>query len=104
MRLDGFNPYSSLPDRSSRAVANTTGSSPAASVPGNEQAGVTATRLPPAQVVRTSSPAAEYIPARRESYEPIYGRSNQALASYQSTANMPVDSAADTIVGIDTYA
>lgn len=104
MRLDGFNPYSSLPDRSSRAIASTTGNSAAASVPGNEQAGVTQTRLPAGQMVAASAPSAEYIPARRESYEPVYGRANQALASYQSTANMPVDSAADAIVGIDTYA
>ncbi len=104
MRLDGFNPYTALPDRSSRAVANTTGNSAAASVPGNEQAGVAATRLPPTQVVATSTPSAEYIPARRESYEPVYGRANQALASYQNTANMPVDSAVDTLAGIDVYA
>lgn len=104
MRLDGFNPYSSLPERSSRAVANTSGNSAPASVPGSEQAGVAANRLPSAQVVPSSAATAEYIPARRESYEPVYGRANQALASYQNTANMAADSAADTLAGIDVYA
>lgn len=105
MRLDGFNPYSSLPERSSRAVANTNGSTAAVPVPGAEPgATAAANRLPATQVVSTSAPTAEYIPARRESYEPVYGRANQALASYQNTANMPVDSAADSLAGIDVYA
>ena len=64
-------------------------------------AAAAANRLPATQVVSTSAPTAEYIPARRESYEPVYGRANQALASYQNTANMPVDSAADSLAGID---
>lgn len=46
----------------------------------------------------------EYIPARRESAEPVHGRANQALASYQSTANLPVDHEAEGIFGIDLYA
>ena len=55
-------------------------------------------------MVPSSAPTAEYIPARRESYEPVYGRANQALASYQNTANMAADSAVDTLAGIDVYA
>lgn len=102
MRLDGFNSLSSVPDRGLRPVA------PANSEP--VRAGLSAPAAPVEPVaplapraVSALAPNAEYIPARREPQEPVYGRSNAALASYQSTASLP-DPDAEGIFGLDLYA
>jgi hypothetical protein len=54
--------------------------------------------------VNASTANAEYIPARRDTQEPVYGGTNRALASYQSTASLPVNDQADSIFGIDLFA
>ena len=56
------------------------------------------------RAVNATSANAEYIPARRESQEPVYGRTNQALSSYQFTANIPVNDESEGIFGIDLFA
>ncbi|HDZ56126.1 MAG TPA: hypothetical protein ENI17_03310 [Pseudomonas xinjiangensis] len=103
MRLDGFNPFNALPERGTRPVPP-----PASESARVDQAGaataVSIVRLPAARPVNAITPSAEYIPARREAQEPVYGRANQALASYQATANLPADYEADGIFGIDLYA
>lgn len=93
MRLDGYNPFNALPERGIRPAA------PPASSEQPRPSQAVATRQ-----VSFAAPNAEYIPARRESSEPVHGRANQALASYQSTANLPLDHEAEGIFGIDLYA
>lgn len=104
MRLDGYIPFTALPERSTRPVVPPANSEPA-------RAGQTATAAPvepgkalAPRAVNASTANAEYLPARRESQEPVYGRSNQALASYQSTASLPVNDEAEGIFGIDLFA
>jgi hypothetical protein len=94
-----------LPERGSRAVAGTSGNGNVTVVPASEKtAGASTARVPTSQAVKASTASAEYIPARRDQDQPVYGRANQALASYQATSSIPVDSDADTVVGIDLYA
>ncbi|TVP89950.1 MAG: hypothetical protein EA348_07125 [Pseudomonadaceae bacterium] len=107
MRVDGFNPYNTLPDRSNRPVA------PA--VPGDSvRAGqvATAVETQPSKAlasrsVTASTANAEYIPARRESSLPnqvFSGPGSQAMAAYQSTASLPAEDTPDGFYGIDLYA
>ena len=93
MRLDGFNPFNALPERGIRPAA------PPVSSEQPRPGLAVATRA-----VSAIATNVEYIPARRESAEPVHGRANQALASYQSTANLPVDHEAEGVFGIDLYA
>lgn len=98
MRLDGYNPTSALPVRSSRPAAPAADSVPSGAQP--------ATPTPP---VRTSAPAVqqpgaagEYIPARQGPTQPVHGHANQALASYQTMASLP-DAEADGFFGVDLF-
>lgn len=100
MRLDGGLPFNALPERS-RAVAPPANSEPAR--PDNA-APVERSRSITPRAVTALSANAEYIPARRESIQPAHGRVNQALASYEATANLPVDSEVEGIFGVDLYA
>jgi hypothetical protein len=100
MRLDGFNYLNTLPERGVRPA-------PANSEP--SRAGNTAPAAPVEPVVALAprsvaalSPNAEYIPARREPQEPVYGRAGIALASYQSTAELP-DPDAQGVFGLDLF-
>ncbi|QJD60567.1 hypothetical protein HG264_17630 [Pseudomonas sp. gcc21] len=104
MRLDGYNPFNTLPNRGIRPV------SPA---PGNEvvrvdqsasSARIDLTRTTDARHVSASTAVAEYIPARRDNAEPVHGRAGQALASYSAMANMPVHDEVEGVFGIDLYA
>ena len=100
MRLDGQLPFNPLIERS-RTVAPPANSEPARA---NHSAPVDPVRaLTPRSVVALSANA-EYIPARRESAQPVHGRSNQALAAYESTAAIPVDAEVEGIFGVDLYA
>ncbi|SDS79479.1 hypothetical protein SAMN05216421_2210 [Halopseudomonas xinjiangensis] len=100
MRLDGQLPFNSLVERS-RSVAPPASSESAR--PGHA-APVEPTRALTPRAVVALSANAEYIPARRESSQPVYGRVNQALASYESTANLPLESEVEGIFGVDLYA
>ncbi|WP_373185500.1 hypothetical protein [Halopseudomonas sp.] len=104
MRLDGYIPFTALPERSSRPVVPPANSEPARAGQTATAAPVEPTRALAPRAVNASTANAEYIPARRESLEPVYGRSNQALASYQTTASLPVNDEADGIFGIDLFA
>ena len=104
MRLDGYIPFTALPERSSRPVVPPANSEPARAGQTAQAAPVEPSRALAARPVNPSSANAEYIPARRESQEPVYGRSNQALASYQSTASLAVNDEAEGIFGIDLFA
>jgi len=104
MRLDGFSPWNGLADRSPRAVVAPPNSEPT-------RAGQTAPAAPAEpsrnlapRALSASASSAEYIPARRDSAPPVYGKGAQALASYQATAQLPLDEAADTVFGLDLYA
>ena len=104
MRVDGLNPYSSLPERSNRTV---TSAAPvdAPRAPTAEQANsVSASRSLTARSVNATSANAEYIPARRDIQQPVYGRTNQALASYEATSRLPVDGESNGLAGIDLFA
>lgn len=97
MRLDGFQP-TALPTRPARPAAvpvehATTHAAPPAASP---------VRAVAAQVVERAATAGEYIPARQGPTQPVYGHVNQALASYQSMANLP-DADADSVLGIDLF-
>ncbi|WP_339843007.1 hypothetical protein [uncultured Halopseudomonas sp.] len=104
MRLDGFIPFTALPERSSRPVVPPANSEPARAGQTAQAAPVEPSRALSTRAVNPSSANAEYIPARRESLEPVYGRTNQAMASYQSTASMPVSDESEGIFGIDLFA
>ena len=104
MRVDGLNPYNTLPERSN---CNVTSAAPvdAARAPAAEQANsVSASRSLTTRSVNATSANAEYIPARREIQQPVYGRANQALASYEATASIPVDGESNSVFGIDLFA
>ncbi len=104
MRLDGLNPYATLPERANR-IATPAAPVDAARASSAEQATtVSSSRSLTTRTVNATSANAEYIPARREIQQPVYGRTNQALASYEATANLPVDGDADSVVGIDLFA
>lgn len=104
MRLDGYIPFTALPERSSRPVVPPANSEPARAGQTAQAAPVEPSRSLAPRAVNPSSANAEYIPARRESLDPVYGRTNQALASYQSTASLPVNDEAEGIFGIDLFA
>ncbi|SDT93691.1 hypothetical protein [Halopseudomonas salegens] len=107
MRVDGFNPYNTLPDRGNRPVAPV---APGESVRAGQAA--TAVETSPSKAltprsVTASTANAEYIPARRDSSMPsqtFSGPGSQAMAAYQSTASMPVEETPEGIYGIDLYA
>lgn len=105
MRLDGLNPYNTLPERSNRTV-NSAAQVDAARATAVEQATtVSASRSLTTRTVNATSANAEYIPARREAQQPVYGYSNQALASYESTARMTFEGDSESSVfGIDLFA
>ncbi len=100
MRLDGQLPFNSLIERS-RSVAPPVHSEPAR--PGHAAPVEPVKTLAPRPVVALSANA-EYIPARREPPQPVHGRVNQALASYESTASLPLESEIEGIFGVDLYA
>ncbi len=104
MRLDGYIPFTALPERSARAVVPPANSEPARAGQTAAAAPVEPTKALAPRAVNASTANAEYIPARRESQEPVYGRANQALASYQSTATLPINDEAEGIFGIDLFA
>lgn len=104
MRLDGYLPFTALPERSTRPVVPAANSEPARAGQTAQAAPVEPVRSLAARSVNPAGANAEYIPARRESQEPVYGRSNQALSSYQFTASLPVNDEADGIFGIDLFA
>ncbi|PAU89668.1 hypothetical protein CK507_01980 [Pseudomonas sp. WN033] len=104
MRLDGFSPFNALPERVNRPVAPQANSESARAGQTAPAAPVEPVKALASRPVNASSANAEYIPARRDSAEPAFGKANQALASYQFTANLPVDAEESGIFGIDTYA
>ena len=97
MRLDGFHP-TALPPRPARS----------AQLPVEQAAPATpASSLQPvrgvaAQVVERPAASGEYIPARQGQTQPVYGHANQALASYQSMAQLS-DADTDGVFGIDLF-
>ena len=96
MRLDIYHP-TALPVRTPRpATAPVEPAPTAASAP--------APALPAASTQRVDGmgAAGEYIPARRETTQPVYGPVNQALSSYQSMAQM-TDVDTDGVFGIDLF-
>lgn len=98
MRLDGYNPGTALPLRSSRPAAPAAGTlAPGAQPTAPAQPAKTA-----ASAVQQPGAAGEYIPARQGATQPVYGHANQALASYQSMANLP-DADADGVFGVDLF-
>jgi hypothetical protein len=104
MRLDGYIPFTALPERSTRPVVPAANSEPARAGQTASAAPVEPVRSLVPRAVSATSANAEYIPARRESQEPVYGRSNQAMSSYQFTANIPVNDESEGIFGIDLFA
>ncbi|WP_415057705.1 hypothetical protein [Halopseudomonas sp.] len=104
MRLDGYIPFTALPERSARPVVPVANSEPARAGQTAPAAPVEPPRALTPRAVNASTANAEYIPARREAQEPVYGGTNRALASYQSTANLPVNDQADSIFGVDLFA
>lgn len=104
MRLDGPNPFNTLPSRGMRPVMPAPGSE----VPRVDQSGSSArieiSRSADARTLSASTAIAEYIPARRDSVEPVHTRAGQALASYNTTANMTNKDEVEGVFGIDLYA
>jgi hypothetical protein len=78
MRLDGYIPFTALPERSTRPVVPAANSEPVRAGQTASAAPVEPVRSLVPRAVSAASANAEYIPARRESQEPVYGRSNQA--------------------------
>jgi hypothetical protein len=57
--------------------------------------------------VQAAEAGSEYLPARAQDLypsRPVSSRAAQALASYGSTASLPVDPDAAQILGLDLYA
>lgn len=104
MRLDGYIPFNALPERSTRPVVPPANSEPARAGQTTPAAPVEPNRALAPRAVNATAANAEYIPARREAQEPVYGKANQALSSYQFTANLPVSEEAEGIFGIDLFA
>jgi|TARA_R110000796_G_scaffold248117_1_gene374405 hypothetical protein len=104
MRLDGYIPFTALPERSTRPIVPAANSEPVRAGQTASAAPVEPVRSLVPRAVSATSANAEYIPARRESQEPVYGRSNQAMSSYQFTANIPVNDESEGIFGIDLFA
>ncbi|MFO7704941.1 MAG: hypothetical protein R6V43_07395 [Halopseudomonas sp.] len=104
MRLDGYIPFTALPERSIRPVVPAANSEPARAGQTAPAAPVEPVRSLVPRAVSAASANAEYIPARRDSQEPVYGRTNQALSSYQFTANIPINDESEGIFGIDLFA
>lgn len=99
MRLDGFHP-AALPPRANRPAQQPAEQITAQTAP----AAVTSARGVTAQVVEPAAAIGEYIPAHQRASQPVHGRANQALASYQSMAALPdVDAEAGGIQGIDVF-
>ncbi|PKM31212.1 MAG: hypothetical protein CVV07_03350 [Gammaproteobacteria bacterium HGW-Gammaproteobacteria-11] len=103
MRLDGYIPFNALPERSTRPVVPAPNSEPARAGQTAPAAPVEPVKALAPRAVSASSANAEYIPARRDAQLPVYGKSNQALSSYQFTADLPLDDQADGIFGIDLF-
>lgn len=103
MRLDGFNSFNTLPDRSLRSVVAPANSEPSRAGTSAPAAPVEPVTAIVARPVNALGPNAEYIPARRDPQEPVYGKANVALASYQNTASLP-DPDAQGVFGLDLYA
>lgn len=97
MRLDNFHP-TALPPRPVRPaqvpVEQTTTQTPTATTP--------PVRAVSAQVVERAAASGEYIPARQAPAQPVHGHANQALASYQSTANL-TDADSGAVLGVDLF-
>jgi|TARA_R110000868_G_scaffold6865_5_gene38057 hypothetical protein len=104
VRLDGLNPYTTLPERSNRVASSAAPVDAARATAAEQATTVSASRSLTTRTVNAASANAEYIPARREIQQPVYGRSNQALASYEATASIPVDGDSDSVFGIDLFA
>lgn len=105
MRLDGLNSYNTLPERSSRTVTSAAQVDAARATAVEQAATVSASRSLTTRTVNATSANAEYIPARREIQQPVYGHSNQALASYEATARMTFEGdSAGSVFGIDLFA
>lgn len=100
MRLDGQFPFNPLIERS-RPVAPPASSEPARPNHGAPPDPVRSLTPRPVTVLSANG---EYLPARREALQPAHGRTNQALAAYESTANIPLDAEIEGIFGIDLYA
>lgn len=103
MRLDGFNSFTTLPERGLRPVVAPANSEPLRAGTATPAAPVEPVVALAPRPVSALGPNAEYIPARREPQEPVYGRANIALASYQNTASLP-DPDAQGVFGLDIYA
>ena len=97
MRLDGFHP-TALPTRPARP-AHAPVEQPA--IPGQAPS-ATPVRAGSAPVVERAAATGEYIPARQGPTQPVHGYTNQAVASYQSMANL-TDPDASISHGIDLF-
>lgn len=104
MRLDGHNPFNTLPNRGIRPVTPAPGSEVARVDQPGSSARIEISRSADPRTVSASTAVAEYIPARRDSAEPVHTRAGQALASYNATANMMIKDEAEGVFGIDLYA
>lgn len=96
MRLDGFHP-TALPTRSTRPAT-----APVEDVAIPKQSPELPLQAVTTQTVERAAAAGEYIPARQDSTQPVYGHANQALATYQSMANLK-DSDSDSVFGVDLF-
>ncbi len=103
MRLDGFNSFNTLPERGLRPVVAPANSEPPRAGASSPAAPVEPVMALAPRPVNALGPNAEYIPARRDAHEPVYGKANAALASYQATASLP-DPDAEGVFGLDLYA
>ncbi|MEH6386911.1 MULTISPECIES: hypothetical protein [Pseudomonas] len=104
MRLDGYNPFNTLPSRGIRPVSPAPGSEVARVDQSGSSARIEISRNADARHVSASTAVAEYIPARRDSAEPVHSRASQALASYHTTASMTTHDEVEGVFGIDLYA
>lgn len=98
MRVDGFNPANALSTRPSRPTVPPAES--AATGAAQPAAAARPSTVP--RVVEQPSSSFEYIPARQGPTQPVHGYANQALAIYQSMANLP-DADADGVFGVDLF-
>ena len=99
MRLDGYLPHNPLPGRGIRPVQ--AGEIARTDQPAGPR--VEVVRNAEVRNISASTAVAEYIPARRDSIEPVHGRVGQALASYNATAHMVIDDEVEGVFGIDLY-
>lgn len=104
MRLDGYNPFTTLPGKSIRPISPTPGNEVARGDQSGADPRSASSRLPATREVNAPAALAEYIPARRDNIEPVHSRAGQALASYQTTASMTMENEVEGVFGIDLYA